>query len=65
MNIQSELLNIQYSDDGKGFNSEEAYDSKSIGLASIQSRVNFLNGNINIDSAPGKGAIYLIEIPTI
>jgi len=64
INILSGILNIQYSDDGKGFNFKEKIKSKSIGLASIQSRVNFLNGNIKIDSTPGKGTIYLLEIPT-
>jgi len=64
INILSGILNIQYSDDGKGFNFNEKIKSKSIGLASIQSRVNFLNGNIKIDSTPGKGTIYLLEIPT-
>ncbi|MCD4683965.1 MAG: sensor histidine kinase [Bacteroidales bacterium] len=64
INIRSEILNIQYSDDGKGFNVEEKIESRSIGLVSIQSRVNFLNGEMNIDSTPGKGTVYNIQIST-
>ena len=63
MNIQPTVLNIQYSDDGKGFNVEEKLESKSIGLSSIQSRVNFLSGKVNLQSKPGKGTKYYMEIP--
>ncbi len=64
INIQPEMLNIKYSDDGKGFNVEEKIESRSIGLASIQSRVNFLNGELNIESTFGKGTVYNIQIST-
>jgi signal transduction histidine kinase/Tfp pilus assembly protein PilF len=63
MNILAEQLNITYSDDGKGFNIEEKLESKSIGLTSIQSRVNFLSGQVNLESQPGKGINYYMEIP--
>jgi len=63
LNIQPELLNIRYSDDGKGFDVEEKIESKSIGLQSIQSRVNFLNGKTEIKSEPTKGVNYIIQIP--
>jgi len=63
MNILPEQLNITYSDDGKGFNVEEKIESKSIGLTSIESRVNFLSGQIYVESKPGEGVKYVIEIP--
>jgi len=63
LDIQPELLNIRYSDDGKGFDVEEKIESKSIGLQSIQSRVNFLNGKTEIKSEPTKGVNYIIQIP--
>ena len=63
MNILSEQLNITYSDDGIGFNVEEKLQIKSIGLTSIQSRVEFLNGQSTLESAKGKGTAYLMEIP--
>jgi signal transduction histidine kinase len=56
-------LNIQYSDNGKGFNVEEKLKIKSMGLTGIQSRVSFLNGNMSLESSAGKGVAYYIEIP--
>jgi signal transduction histidine kinase len=63
MDILPELLKINFSDDGKGFNVEDKLESKSIGLTSIQSRINFLSGKSIIESSPGKGISYSIEIP--
>ena len=63
MDILPELLKINYSDDGKGFDVEEKLKSKSIGLTSVQSRVNFLSGNVNLMSEPGKGTNYSLQIP--
>lgn len=56
-------LEVFYSDNGKGFDVEEKLKSKSIGLQSIQSRVNFLNGSLDFDSAAGKGVVFIIRIP--
>ncbi len=58
-------LNINYSDDGKGFDAEKTPESKSIGLNSIKSRVNFLNGNLTMDSKPDEGVKYFIRIPAV
>ena len=63
MNIQSEMLNIKYLDDGKGFVVSEKLESKSFGLTSIQSRVNFLNGKLDIESAYNKGAQFTLSVP--
>ncbi|MCD4729841.1 MAG: sensor histidine kinase [Bacteroidales bacterium] len=63
MNILPEQMNITYSDDGKGFNIEEKLKSKSIGLTSIQSRVKFLSGQVNIESKPGEGVKYNMQMP--
>ncbi len=63
MNVQPEALNIEYSDDGKGFSLDEKIESKSIGLTSIQSRVNFLSGTSRIEAKPGEGVKYFIQIP--
>jgi signal transduction histidine kinase len=65
MDILPELLKINYSDDGKGFNVEDKLESKSIGLSSIQSRVNFLSGNVAINSEPGQGVNFTIHIPIV
>jgi len=58
-----ENLEINYSDDGKGFNVGETLESKSIGLQSIQSRVNFLKGRVSLKSEPGKGTRFTLTIP--
>jgi signal transduction histidine kinase len=63
IDIQANQLNIEYKDDGKGFNVEEKLESKSIGLTSIQSRVNFLNGKLSTISELGTGVKYTIQIP--
>jgi two-component system, NarL family, sensor kinase len=56
-------LEIRYSDDGKGFIVEKMLESQSIGLKSIQSRVSFLNGLLEIQSSPGSGTRYYIRVP--
>jgi len=58
-------ITINYSDNGTGFDPDEVMNSgkKSIGLKSIESRVGFLNGQMTLKSAPGKGVDYLFTIP--
>ena len=62
MVVQPEELNISYSDNGKGFDVEKVLKKKSMGLQNIQSRVDFMDGTMNIDSN-GHGAFYRICIP--
>jgi len=50
-------------DNGTGFNYEEAIKKGGIGLKSINSRVEFLNGSILWDSALGKGTTININFP--
>jgi signal transduction histidine kinase len=61
--INSQKMNLQFSDDGQGFDVEKKLEEKSIGLNSIYSRVNFLDGEITIESEPKKGTKYFIQIP--
>ncbi len=63
VDIQPGQLEIFYADDGKGFDPEEMLHSKSMGLSSMRSRVDFLNGSMNIRSEPGKGAEFRFTIP--
>lgn len=57
-------LNILIKDNGAGFNVEEVMKrEQTLGLRSLQSRVNFLEGSIYFDSRPGKGTTVSIEIP--
>jgi signal transduction histidine kinase len=63
LNVLPDQLNIQFSDDGKGFDMEKKLKLKTIGLTSILSRVKFLNGEITIESEQGKGSTSFIQIP--
>ncbi|MBC7865681.1 MAG: tetratricopeptide repeat protein [Bacteroidia bacterium] len=56
-------LTVMLEDNGKGFDTILVTEAKGIGLANIISRINFLNGNVNFDSSPGRGTTVTIEIP--
>ena len=64
--IFPEKLMLKYKDDGVGFDKEKVLQSEteSLGLKSIQSRINFLNGEVSIHTKPGEGVEYSIGIPT-
>ena len=59
---QEKMLTITIEDDGKGFDKKLLKGSKGMGWSNIQSRVDFLKGNIDINSEPGNGSSILIEI---
>jgi signal transduction histidine kinase len=48
-------------DDGKGFDVVSVIKGKGIGLNSVKSRIESLDGRIDIYSEPGKGAEFIIE----
>ena len=54
-------LSLVVEDDGVGFNPETA--TNGLGLQSLTSRVEFLNGTIEIISAPGTGTTVSIDVP--
>jgi len=62
-NILPGEISFTYSDDGKGFDFEEKPESKSLGLTSIQSRVNFLSGELEVESKTNEGASFFIKVP--
>ncbi|MBI1782521.1 MAG: sensor histidine kinase [Sphingobacteriales bacterium] len=58
-------INITVEDNGKGFDVQKAHNErKGIGLGSVAARVEYLKGTLDIDSAPGKGTIIIIDIPS-
>jgi signal transduction histidine kinase len=61
LNADADELVIQYEDDGIGFD-ENLLTKKGMGLDNIRSRVNFLHGNIVIDSSKGRGISVLIRM---
>jgi len=48
-------------DNGKGFDSGKK--SEGIGLQNIRSRIAFLKGTVDFDSAPGRGTLVAIHVP--
>jgi len=58
--IIGENFNLIYEDNGVGFDSMSPKGG--IGLENIRKRVKKLNGELNIDSAPGRGTIVIIEV---
>ena len=57
------LLDVSYSDDGIGFDIDVKVTQKSIGLQSILSRLNFLDGKLNFESKKGESAVFHMKIP--
>lgn len=56
-------LTFIFEDNGKGF--DVSNSKKGIGLESLNSRIAFLNGNLEIDSSEKKGTTAFIRIPVI
>jgi signal transduction histidine kinase len=61
--ISSEQLIINYIDDGAGFDFNKELEKKTIGLQSIMSRINFLNGKFKNNSMLEGGVNFDIKIP--
>lgn len=63
VNHETELTLMVY-DDGKGFDKQDVMAvGAGLGLKNIEARVAYINGSLEIDSRPGKGTTYIIEIP--
>ena len=59
-----EYINVIVEDNGRGFDHQKILEEKKgIGLGNVLSRVEFLKGTVDIDSAPGKGTTVIVEIP--
>jgi len=55
-------MTLVYTDNGKGFLVKQALLEGGLGLINIKSRVAILNGNLNIKSQLGNGAVFTIAI---
>jgi signal transduction histidine kinase len=64
---QPDIAYLEISDDGVGFDVEavnKSYDKRgSLGMVNLRERTELVNGLLNIDSAPGKGAKIQVYIP--
>ncbi len=54
-------LSITVEDNGKGFNISQSEITKGAGLANVKARVDYLKGQMDIQSAPGKGTSVHID----
>ncbi len=59
---QSRLV-LTYADNGKGFDFEEAYQKRSLGLKNIETRAHMLHGTAIFDTKPGAGLRVIVSIP--
>lgn len=50
-------------DNGKGFVVSEKTAAEGIGLKNIRTRIGYLKGTVDFDSAPGKGTLVAIHVP--
>jgi two-component system NarL family sensor kinase len=50
-------------DNGKGFDISDKAKFEGMGLKNITSRIGFLKGTVEFDSAPGKGTLVAIHVP--
>jgi signal transduction histidine kinase len=61
--LKENVLGITVEDDGKGFELSELSFAEGMGYKNLKSRVDFLKGNIDVKSEPGKGTSIFIQLP--
>lgn len=62
--IENQFLRINYEDNGKGFELEKILmNGEGVGFKSIRSRVSLINGELKLESAPGKGFKCSLQCP--
>jgi len=62
INRQGNKLHVVIEDNGRGFNTSEAEGKRSMGMNTVKSRVNYLNGTLTIDSKEGIGTTVMINL---
>lgn len=61
LSVSGDILELQYSDNGRGFNPQAMMDC-GMGISNISSRINSLNGDLDIKSTKGKGMCATVKI---
>jgi signal transduction histidine kinase len=56
------LLQLMVADDGIGFDVDEAFTHRGLGLRSMKERVRLVQGNMELESQPGGGAKLIVTI---
>lgn len=63
INKTDDDLFLVVEDNGKGFNPHNANKTSGMGMKSLESRVRFLNGDLDVSSEPEKGTCITVHIP--
>jgi signal transduction histidine kinase len=58
-----ERISLTVSDSGIGFDWQDAMNRQGLGLISMRERLRLVNGELSIQSAPGRGTIVLAHVP--
>jgi signal transduction histidine kinase len=56
-------IRLRVEDSGAGFDVEAAKRGRGIGLISMEERVKLVDGELSIESAPGRGAVIQAGVP--
>ena len=56
-------ISVTIEDDGHGFEPVAPGYAEGLGLKNIRTRVEYLKGTVEIDSAPGRGTVVMIAVP--
>ena len=62
INKEGNRLSLVIEDNGKGFDTKEAEEKRSMGIATVKSRVDYLNGRLTIDSRKYIGTTVMIDL---
>lgn len=65
LSLQDHLLSLHYTDNGKGFDYQQAYQKRSLGLKNIETRAQMLRGTVEFDTQPGQGLRVKVVIPLL
>lgn len=63
LNRSEGFLTYSYEDNGRGFDKAILAKSDGLGMLSIEARVKKINGHSTLDSMPGHGFTFIVEIP--
>jgi PAS domain S-box-containing protein len=58
-------IQLEVSDRGAGFDTEEAKSDRGLGLVSMQERVHLVRGTFNIESTTNNGTKILVRVPLV
>ena len=61
LTVSGDVMELQYSDNGRGFNPQAVMDC-GMGLSNIYSRINSLNGEMDMYSSKGKGMRASVKV---